>query len=129
MACGLLVIVTRGGATEDFVPDELGFKVASELKEMEGRTLSRTGRWLVPSKEDLFLNMQRAVYDTGAVERARVRAPAHVQAKGYDWGAVVEQLVRAFRREREIGRRRRLASGGGSAGGGASGSSADQCVE
>jgi glycosyltransferase involved in cell wall biosynthesis len=97
MACGLLVVLTKGGATEDFVPDEVAFKVVSELKEMEGRTLSTKGKWLVPSKENLFLQMQRAMYDTEAVERARVVGPEHVRTGGFTWKAVAQKLVATFR--------------------------------
>jgi glycosyltransferase involved in cell wall biosynthesis len=97
MACGLLMVLTKGGAPEDFVPDEASFKVVSELKEMEGRTLSTKGKWLVPSTDDLFLQMQRAIYDTEAIERAQLVGPAHVRTGGFTWTAVVEKLLAVFR--------------------------------
>jgi GT2 family glycosyltransferase/glycosyltransferase involved in cell wall biosynthesis/predicted SAM-dependent methyltransferase len=57
MACGCVPIVTAGGATDDFVEDGVGFRIASEpediAEEISGLKLVRKAKWLKPSEKSL----------------------------------------------------------------------------
>lgn len=57
MACGLAVVVTDGGATDDFVNELVGWKIPSEYQKISnqsklGETVKEAG-WLVPNPEIL----------------------------------------------------------------------------
>lgn len=74
MACGLPVIVTEGGATDDFVDEEVGWLLPSKKLEL-GRTLDGielTGNayMLEPDKEDLQFLM-RSVYGEPSIAKSK----------------------------------------------------------
>ena len=95
-ACGLPVVVTKGGATEDFVLPSFALKVAAEERPVSVEGGAQTGQWLVPNVEHLRQQMQHAMHDEKLVARARREAPSHVHTH-FSWTAAVERLVAVFR--------------------------------
>jgi len=67
MACGLPVIVTDGGATDDFVDENVGWKIKSEPKSignsMGDRTFIQEAFLLEPDQSDLSAKLRNA-YDS-----------------------------------------------------------------
>jgi glycosyltransferase involved in cell wall biosynthesis len=90
-ACGLPVICTRGGATDDFVMDEFTRKIDStrDVHQVEDQEAVR----LAPSLEHLSALMTAAIEDSSWRRRASEAGPAHVRAN-YTWDRVVQTLVR-----------------------------------
>jgi len=66
MACGLPVIVTKGGATDDFVDEEIGWQIPSERisigTDIDGQELVEEAFLLEPNKEALIATL-RDIYD------------------------------------------------------------------
>jgi glycosyltransferase involved in cell wall biosynthesis/tetratricopeptide (TPR) repeat protein len=66
MACGLPVIVTAGGATDDFAPEQIAFRVPSIRKEIgssiSGMPLVRSG-WLLEPDLAVLASRMRWVHD------------------------------------------------------------------
>eukprot|EP00937_MAST-01D_sp_MAST-1D-sp2_P002039 g2039.t1 len=129
-ACGLPVVVTRGGATEDYILDSFALRVSSELAEVsvgdggdgasprQGRhpavgeaAARQMGRWLLPNPEHLRVQMVRAMHDEELVARARREAPKHVHSR-FSWAAAVDRLVAALRESVQNSRRKRGAQRG-----------------
>ena len=91
MACGTPVIVTGGGATDDFCPPALSVKLPSR----EGTKTDEPamfGRFLVPDEDALVQAMTDVA--TGRVDRhAPERLAARTQlVRQYSWAAVTAQL-------------------------------------
>jgi glycosyltransferase involved in cell wall biosynthesis/FMN phosphatase YigB (HAD superfamily) len=83
MACGLPVIVTAGGATDDFATPDLARLIPSTRSQIGTQvgpfTLAQTGWLLEPSQESVASEMRRA-YDEPAEARALgQKASAHVR--------------------------------------------------
>jgi glycosyltransferase involved in cell wall biosynthesis len=90
-ACGLPVICTRGGATDDFVTDDIARKIDSTrvAVEVEGQDTVR----LVPDLEHLCALMNATIEDCSWRRRAAEVGPAHVRAH-YTWDLIAQTLVR-----------------------------------
>lgn len=90
-ACGLPIICTRGGATEDFVTDDFARKIDSTriAHQVEDQNALR----LEPSLEHLSALMNSAIEDRPWRMLAAESGPAHVRAH-YTWDSVVRSLVR-----------------------------------
>jgi len=58
MACGCVPVVTAGGATDDFVGEDMGYRIKSVTEEFTdevgGMKLPKKANWLVPDKEHLI---------------------------------------------------------------------------
>jgi tetratricopeptide (TPR) repeat protein len=71
MACGLPVIVTEGGATDDFVDDSVGWLLSAEKRSLgtniDGDELAGEAFVLEPSVEDVANTMAFIVQDTSMV--------------------------------------------------------------
>jgi glycosyltransferase involved in cell wall biosynthesis len=89
-ACGLPVICTRGGATDDFVTDAFARTIESKkiAAPRDGESLSR----LEPDLDHLIAVMASAVEDRAWRERAGLAGPSHVRAH-YTWDRVADRLV------------------------------------
>ena len=85
MAAGLPVVVTRGGATDDFCPDEAGLKVAADL------TTGELGAYLEPRVESIIEQMARIAGEPGTREQLAKRARDGVIHQ-YAWSRVTERL-------------------------------------
>lgn len=93
VACGLPVVVTKGGPTDDFVPEGSGLFVASRLvAAAEG-----LGEHLDPDFPALVDAMGRAALDPAVRTKARAVGPVHAETT-HSWDAVAGAMVDLFRK-------------------------------
>lgn len=88
-ACGLPVICTAGGPTDDFTRSDFARHIESKFTDLtiDGETLFI----LAPELEHLTDLMQRAIEQPGMAAKARVAGPAFV-AENFTWRRVVDRL-------------------------------------
>lgn len=91
VACGLPVICTAGGSTDDFTRPDFALRIAS--KRLETSQNGVQGWSLEPSLDHLIAQMCEVVENEKWVRTARVAGPAWV-ANGYTWAQVTERLLR-----------------------------------
>lgn len=89
MACGLPVVVTDGGPTDDFVPAQAGLKIGSKLRRYEGKNAF----YLAVDPASVVNQLQRVVDDATFRQQAREAGPAHVAA-GWTWPLVADKWLR-----------------------------------
>jgi hypothetical protein len=93
MACGLPVIVTEGGPTDEFCPPEGGWRIrATRLAFPEEKvdTFETAGHpWMLEPDQDHLVELLRAVAADPA-ERHRRGEVAHAAAQAFSWDAVAE---------------------------------------
>lgn len=92
MACGLPVITTAGGPTDEFVPAAAGWRIASQRREFPGErvsTLATHGRpWMLePSLEDLVRCLREAD-EAGREGRCARGAVGRAAAHALSWDSV-----------------------------------------
>ena len=90
-ACGIPVICTRGGPTDDFLTDELARRIESRNVQIQFK--GRDAHRLEPNLEHLIALMGSMVEDRTWRDRSIVEGPRHVRAN-YSWDRVTELLVR-----------------------------------
>jgi glycosyltransferase involved in cell wall biosynthesis len=90
-ACGIPIICTRGGPTDDFVTDEFARRIESRTSviAIDGRHASR----LDPSLEHLIDLMTSAIEGSLWRKHATEAGPRHVCAS-YTWDCAVDTLIR-----------------------------------
>ena len=90
MACGAPLIVTRGGATDDFVHPECAMFLESRLVDAP----SPGGKWLETSHAELTHHMTKMASgeDGGLTMAAQNVGPEHVQ-KNFTWEIVTMHLL------------------------------------
>jgi glycosyltransferase involved in cell wall biosynthesis len=93
-ACGLPVLCTAGGPTDDFVTDDFALRVASSER-FQG-TPELPEALLVVHLDDLFGSMLRVLEDVAWRRRAARTATAHVHAH-YSWDRVTARLLEIIR--------------------------------
>jgi glycosyltransferase involved in cell wall biosynthesis/Tfp pilus assembly protein PilF len=85
MACGLPVVVTRGGATDDFVKEKLGFFIDSEKRlvgnELDGQKFVKETYLLEPNQETLTATMQFLYTNPGILKSMGLTASYHAHSK------------------------------------------------
>jgi len=88
-ACGLLVICTAGGPTDDFTRSDFALRIESKFTAVviEGETLFM----LAPEWEHLTDLMLIAIEQPGIAANARVAGPAFV-AEHFSWRRGVDRL-------------------------------------
>lgn len=90
MACGLPVIVTGGGATDDFVADDLGFRVPSTRKwvgnNLNSQKLVGRGFFMEADIQALGAEMTHVLYHASKADSIG-RAAAHWVAQNRDWAS------------------------------------------
>ncbi|MBI1178019.1 glycosyltransferase [bacterium] len=96
MACGLPVIVTAGGATDDFVPAEIGYRIPSTRqvfgREISGMPLAGDG-WLLEPNVDALKKLIRHVVEHREEARARGNAAsAHVR-ENWTWNHTANRIA------------------------------------
>jgi hypothetical protein len=93
MACGLPVVVTAGGPTDEFVPDGAGWRIAATRSYPPARLVADWPTiepiWMLEPDVDHLARILREV-DADAPERARRAAAAHRAAQAYGWDAVAD---------------------------------------
>jgi glycosyltransferase involved in cell wall biosynthesis len=95
MACGLPVVVTQGGATDDFVFEEAGWFIQAQRKSIGTNIFSiplvADGWWLQPDVSDLVAKLKHIVAHP---EEARIRGSrgAAMARKDYAWERIAEKM-------------------------------------
>jgi glycosyltransferase involved in cell wall biosynthesis len=90
-ACGLPLICTAGGATDDFVTNAFCLKIPSEVETV--RYEDALGRQLDPDLDQLIASMLRVMDDSAWRRSAGAAGPQHAHGK-FGWDVVAEQLLR-----------------------------------
>jgi glycosyltransferase involved in cell wall biosynthesis len=89
-ACGVPVICTRGGPTDDFVTDDFALRVQSRIVPVKvGGVI---GDQLFPDVDHLVAQMLAVMDREDWRRRAASAGPAHVTAN-YTWDKIVQRLV------------------------------------
>jgi glycosyltransferase involved in cell wall biosynthesis len=90
-ACGLPVICTAGGATDDFVTEDFALQIASTLEPL---VVSNTpdAMGLIPDLEHLMHLMLCVIEDAEFRESARAAGPKYVGER-FTWAKVVDRLL------------------------------------
>jgi glycosyltransferase involved in cell wall biosynthesis len=111
MACGLPVIATAGGPTDEFCPPAAGWRIRSRrvhFPEDRIDALVTAGRpWVLEPDADHLVELLRAAADTVASERLAMGMAARSAAQRLSWDAVAARY--ADRIDALIDRRPRLA--------------------
>jgi glycosyltransferase involved in cell wall biosynthesis len=88
-ACGLPIITTAGGPTDDFVTNEFALKVPATLVQSP---TSVGGQEFKPNLDALAAHLRRVIKDSKLRESARSAGPAHTHAN-YTWAKAVDKLL------------------------------------
>ena len=91
VACGLPVICTSGGPTDDFTTQEFALAINSSLKKSSGAQQDAE-HFLVPDHSHLVELMFNAIEDRKWMEQARAAGPEFVLS-GYTWKHIVDKLL------------------------------------
>ena len=97
-ACGLPVICTEGGPTDDFTHADFALKIESQFATYTDKD-NKTLLGLAPSMEHLIALMERAIEQPAIGRRARKAGPDWVLQR-YTWQKVVNQLLAVLCPER-----------------------------
>lgn len=87
-ACGLPVICTAGGPTDDFTTPEFALRIASDRRPHP----QSGGIMLVPRDQSLIECMRRVIDDDDWRTRAAVAGPEHTHSR-FAWSAVADKLL------------------------------------
>ena len=89
-ACGLPIVCTGGGSTDDFVDGRFARRIESKLRR------GPEGAWyLEPDPTDIVSALHEVIDDKVFLERARTIAPMVVRS-AYTWGHAVDKLMKIF---------------------------------
>jgi glycosyltransferase involved in cell wall biosynthesis len=91
MGCGTHVIVSGGGATDDFVPEVLAYRLRTRRRTAQDDS-QVPGQFVIPDLDDLIQAMDQVVQGAQADTAPRQAARAELAQK-YSWGAVTRQLM------------------------------------
>ena len=90
-ACGLPVICTAGGPTDDFVTEDFALQIASTLEPVAVSSVPQA-MGLIPDQEHLAHLMLCAIDDAEFRELARTAGPKYMGER-YTWAKVVDRLL------------------------------------
>jgi glycosyltransferase involved in cell wall biosynthesis len=91
MACGTHVIVSGGGATDDFVPEALAYRLRTKRRTARDEPHVH-GQFVIPDLDDLVHAMERVVDGRTAGTAGRQQALADL-AQNYSWAPVTHRLL------------------------------------
>lgn len=96
-ACGLPLIVSKGGATDDFTLDTFAkypitLQYTNTTKNSNGNGEEKKEQCLIVDDTSLQETMMSVVSDTEFCENARLTGPLHV-LKNFTWNIVADRLV------------------------------------
>jgi glycosyltransferase involved in cell wall biosynthesis len=86
-ACGVPIVVTRGGSTDDYHQPAIGLQVDSRLMQSGHRT------WLEPDPDALHDALDRIIDGRRRFEPAAVSAAVHAR---FTWSKVTDDLTRVL---------------------------------
>ena len=92
-ACGLPVICSKNGPTDETTIDAFALKIPS--KKVASQVKGWGGYWLIPDQEVLIAQMGKAVTDSTYLCNGRKAASKHM-IKNYTWTKIVEKLIQLF---------------------------------
>ena len=95
MACGLPVIITAGGSTDDFCPPEYTYLIPSRRVDFTPGDLRLAGGagWLLEPDLDGLISLFREVYENRKAARERaLTLSGHVRSN-YDWRHVAQRVM------------------------------------
>ena len=113
MACGLAPIVTFGGATDDIVDSEVGWRIPSTRVELDPAVVpfpTVTPPWILEPDQDALQTLLRHAYDNRDEVRSRGRAAAERVRGTWTWeqaARTVEERARAIVQRDAVAPRRR----------------------
>jgi glycosyltransferase involved in cell wall biosynthesis len=90
-ACGVPVICTSGGATDDFTLPAFAWRIRSRPDRVQ-TDMGFVGEVMQPDVDHLTELMRRAMADPGAARRMGAAGAAHV-AENFTWDRVTDRLV------------------------------------
>jgi glycosyltransferase involved in cell wall biosynthesis len=100
MACGLPVITTAGGPTDEFCPPEAGWRIPSRRATL-GRSISgmpTAGEaWMLEPDRDALVALLREAVAASPQERTRRGAAARAAAQDLGWDAVAARYASRLR--------------------------------
>jgi glycosyltransferase involved in cell wall biosynthesis len=88
-ACGLPLICTAGGPTDDFTTPQFCLRIDAKQEPTED---VKPGRLLVPDLDSLISHMLRVIDDKAFSKRAGLTGPAFIASR-YSWKTVVDLLL------------------------------------
>jgi glycosyltransferase involved in cell wall biosynthesis len=91
IACGLPVICTKGGSTDDFTTQDFALYIDSKLQEFQ-LDEHNTGLALFPEIEHLIELMTKVIENQTFIAQAHTTGPKFVAA-GYTWEKVIDKLL------------------------------------
>ncbi|WP_019502488.1 tetratricopeptide repeat protein [Pseudanabaena sp. PCC 6802] len=93
IACGLPVICTAGGSTDDFTMPDFAKRIDSTLK--VDKTYDEKPIYLEPNIDHLITLMAEVIESPSFIALSREKGPAFV-AEGFTWERVVDRLLAVF---------------------------------
>lgn len=89
-ACGLPVICTQGGPTDDFIHPDFGLAIESKLRSV---TLREEKAWILhPNQEHLTALMEAVIEQPAIAARSRLAGPSFAGDR-FTWKHVIDQLL------------------------------------
>ena len=94
IACGVPVICTKGGPTDDFTNDQLVYKISSTFEKI---TLP-TGeiRFFLEPNQDHLLSLMETVLEKGNLYQTLQKIGPDFVNKNFTWKIIVEQLLKVL---------------------------------
>lgn len=94
MACGLPVITTEGGSTDDFCPPDFTYLIPSRRIEFRPNDQKLAGGvgWLLEPDLDALIALLRDVYENRIAARERALAFSEHIRSTYDWRKIAEKV-------------------------------------
>lgn len=89
-ACGIPVICTRGGSTDDFVTDQFARRIASRKSVV---TVDEQRGWRLEPELDHLIDLMRSVIADAAWRREAARIGSLHAAANHTWDHVADRLV------------------------------------
>lgn len=94
-ACGLPVICTNGGSTDDFTSSDFALHIESELVKPDWND---EAIWLNPSLEHLIELMHFVIENDDFRESARIKGSSFIH-QNFAWSHIVDKLLNVFKLE------------------------------
>jgi glycosyltransferase involved in cell wall biosynthesis/acyl carrier protein len=104
MACGIPVIVTSGGATDDFCLQEFSYQISAGRREVnvDGMRLAGGAGYVLEPDLQSIRDMLRTVYENPAIAKQKAQSALEHVRKRYTWDNVaglVQDRIRSLARE------------------------------
>ena len=96
MACGLPVIVTEGGATDDFRPPGVAFRIPSKRVAFTPEDLGSAGGargWVLEPDEDSLAEMMRRAFEGKGLARTKALLLSERVRADHDWAKIGEKVI------------------------------------